>query len=500
MNFYSLIDGIVKSKPTNVAIKSSAKQVISYRELDQQVSRYALALDALGVCPGDRIIVQVDKSLPSLFLYLACLKAGYVFVPLNTAYKSTELTHFIADAEPKLFVTSSDRYDEVSVLVAATKDCSAVILVGESDLDLFGLAAGQSSSSSVRMVKPDDVAVIIYTSGTTGRSKGAMVTHHNLVSNVNVLTSLWHFSEHDTLLHALPIFHVHGLFVANHCVLSVGASMLWLTRFDVEEIIEAIPQSTVMMGVPTFYTRLLSGDKITADLCRNMRLFISGSAPMLSETHDLFEQRTGHRILERYGMSEAGMITSNSYDGVRKVGTVGLPLPGVSVRIVDDADLSVSQGTTGHIQIKGPNVFLGYRNMPEKTQEEFTDDGWFRTGDLGVLDGDNYLTIVGRSKDLIITGGYNVYPKEIELILDDEPGVFESAVFGVKHPDFGEAVTAVVVPKPNAGLDPESLIEALKIKLASYKVPKAIRVVTQLPRNAMGKVQKSLLRDAYKSD
>ena len=498
MNFYSLIDGIVKSKPTNVAIKSSAKQVISYRELDQQVSRYALALDALGVCPGDRIIVQVDKSLPSLFLYLACLKAGYVFVPLNTAYKSTELTHFIADAEPKLFVTSSDRYDEVSVLVAATKDCSAVILVGESDLDLFGLAAGQSSSSSVRMVKPDDVAVIIYTSGTTGRSKGAMVTHHNLVSNVNVLTSLWRFSEHDTLLHALPIFHVHGLFVANHCVLSVGASMLWLTRFDVEEIIEAIPQSTVMMGVPTFYTRLLSGDKITADLCRNMRLFISGSAPMLSETHDLFEQRTGHRILERYGMSEAGMITSNSYDGARKVGTVGLP--GVSVRIVDDADLSVSQGTTGHIQIKGPNVFLGYRNMPEKTQEEFTDDGWFRTGDLGVLDGDNYLTIVGRSKDLIITGGYNVYPKEIELILDDEPGVLESAVFGVKHPDFGEAVFAVVVPSTKAELDPEGLIEALKIKLASYKVPKIIRVVTQLPRNAMGKVQKSLLRDAHTGD
>ena len=500
MNFYSLIESIVKSKPTNVAIKSSAKQVISYRELDQQVSRYALALDARGACPGDRIIVQVDKSLPSLFLYLACLKAGYVFVPLNTAYKSTELTHFIADAEPKLFVTSSDRYDEASALVAAIKGCSAVILAGDSDRDLFGLAARQSSSSLVRLANPDDVAVIIYTSGTTGRSKGAMVTHHNLVSNVNVLTSLWRFSEHDTLLHALPVFHVHGLFVANHCVLSVGASMLWLTRFDVEEIIDAIPQSTVMMGVPTFYTRLLSDDKLTADLCRNMRLFISGSAPMLSETHDLFEQRTGHRILERYGMSEAGMITSNSYDGARKVGTVGLPLPGVSVPIVDDADLSVAQGITGHIQIKGPNVFLGYRNMPEKTQEEFTDDGWFRTGDLGVLDGDTYLTIVGRSKDLIITGGYNVYPKEIELILDDEPGVFESAVFGVKHPDFGEAVTAVVVPNPNARLDPESLIEALKIKLASYKVPKAIRVVTQLPRNAMGKVQKSLLRDAYKSD
>jgi len=500
VNFYSLIEKIVQSKPTNVAIKSSAKQIISYRELDQQVSQYAHALDVLGVSPGDRIIGQVDKSLPSLFLYLACLKAGYIFVPLNTAYKATELMYFIADAEPRLFVTSCDRYDEVSALVATVQGCSVVILAEDPHRDLFSLAVEQASSGLVRAVKPDDVAVIIYTSGTTGRSKGAMITHDNLVSNVSVLTSLWHFSEHDTLLHALPIFHVHGLFVANHCVLSVGASMLWLNRFDVEEIIGAIAESTVMMGVPTFYTRLLSDAKLTTYLCRNMRLFISGSAPMLSETHELFEQRTGHRILERYGMSEAGMITSNPYDGVRKVGTVGLPLPSVSVRIVDDADLSVSNCATGHIQIKGANVFLGYRNMPERTQEEFTGDGWFRTGDLGVLDGDNYLTIVGRSKDLIITGGYNVYPKEIELILDDEPGVFESAVFGVKHPDFGEAVNAVVVASPDAKLDPESLIEALKVKLASYKVPKVIRVVAQLPRNAMGKVQKSLLRGPYKGD
>ena len=500
MNFYSLIESIVKSKPTNIAIKSSAEQVILYRELDQHASRYALALDALGVCPGDRVIAQVDKSLPSLFLYLACLKAGYIFVPLNTAYKSKELTHFIADAEPKLFVTSCDRYDEVSELVMAANDCSAVILAGDPGRDLLGLAAGHSSSSVVRSVKSDDVAVIIYTSGTTGRSKGAMVTHHNLVSNVKVLTSLWRFSEHDTLLHALPVFHVHGLFVANHCVLSVGASMLWLERFDVDAIIDLIPEATVMMGVPTFYTRLLSNEKLTTELCRNVRLFISGSAPMLSETHELFEQRSGHRILERYGMSEAGMITSNPYDGERKVGTVGMPLPSVSVRIVDDFDISTAKGTTGHIQIKGPNVFLGYRNMPERTQDEFTDDAWFRTGDLGVLDADNYLTIVGRSKDLIITGGYNVYPKEIELILDDEPGVLESAVFGVKHPDFGEAVFAVVVPSTKAELDPEGLIEALKIKLASYKVPKIIRVVTQLPRNAMGKVQKSLLRDAHTGD
>jgi malonyl-CoA/methylmalonyl-CoA synthetase len=327
-----------------------------------------------------------------------------------------------------------------------------------------------------------------------------MVTHENLISNVTELTRLWKFSERDALLHALPIFHVHGLFIANHCALTVGAKILWLDRFDIEEIAAALPQATVMMGVPTFYTRLLKSADFTKILCREMRLFISGSAPMLLETHKLFEKRTGHKILERYGMSEAGMITSNPYRGARKVGTVGKALPGVSVRIVDDVDVNVTQGGTGHIQIKGPNVFAGYRNMPKKTEEEFTPDGWFRTGDLGALDEEGYLTIVGRSKDLIITGGYNVYPKEIELVLDADPRVLESAVFGIKHSDFGEAVTAAIVLNANSNLDTALLIENIKTKLASYKVPKAIYVLDQLPRNAMGKVQKSLLREVYSSD
>jgi malonyl-CoA/methylmalonyl-CoA synthetase len=464
------------------------------------VSRYLNALSALGVRSGDRVVVQVDKSLPSLLLYLACLKGGYIFVPLNTAYKASELNHFVADAEPALFVTTTERFDEVSALVADVKTCSAVVLSGSDNHDLSSLSEGQPELAPTRATDPGEVAVIIYTSGTTGRSKGAMVTHENLISNVTELTQLWEFSERDALLHALPIFHVHGLFIANHCALTVGAKILWLDRFDVEEIAVALPQATVMMGVPTFYTRLLKSADFTKILCREMRLFISGSAPMLLETHKLFEKRTGHKILERYGMSEAGMITSNPYRGARKVGTVGKALPGVSVRIVDDVDVNVTQGGTGHIQIKGPNVFAGYRNMPKKTEEEFTPDGWFRTGDLGALDEEGYLTIVGRSKDLIITGGYNVYPKEIELVLDADPRVLESAVFGIKHSDFGEAVTAAIVLNANSNLDTALLIENIKTKLASYKVPKAIYVLDQLPRNAMGKVQKSLLREVYSSD
>jgi malonyl-CoA/methylmalonyl-CoA synthetase len=464
------------------------------------VSRYLNALSALGVRSGDRVVVQVDKSLPSLFLYLACLKGGYIFVPLNTAYKASELNHFVADAEPALFVTTTERFDEVSALVADVKTCSAVVLSGSDNHDLSSLSEGQPELAPTRATDPGEVAVIIYTSGTTGRSKGAMVTHENLISNVTELTRLWKFSERDALLHALPIFHVHGLFIANHCALTVGAKILWLDRFDIEEIAAALPQATVMMGVPTFYTRLLKSADFTKILCREMRLFISGSAPMLLETHKLFEKRTGHKILERYGMSEAGMITSNPYRGARKVGTVGKALLGVSVRIVDDVDVNVTQGGTGHIQIKGPNVFAGYRNMPKKTEEEFTPDGWFRTGDLGALDEEGYLTIVGRSKDLIITGGYNVYPKEIELVLDADPRVLESAVFGIKHSDFGEAVTAAIVLNANSNLDTALLIENIKTKLASYKVPKAIYVLDQLPRNAMGKVQKSLLREVYSSD
>ena len=500
MNFYSVIENVVKLKPSNVAIKIGSEYTISYRQLGIQVSRYLNALSGLGVRSGDRVVVQVDKSLPSLLLYLACLKGGYIFVPLNTAYKASELNHFVADAEPALFVTTTERFDEVFALVADVKTCSAVVLSGNDNHDLSSLSEGQPELAPTRATDPGEVAVIIYTSGTTGRSKGAMVTHENLISNVTELTRLWKFSECDALLHALPIFHVHGLFIANHCALTVGAKILWLDRFDIEEIAAALPQATVMMGVPTFYTRLLKSADFTKILCREMRLFISGSAPMLLETHKLFEKRTGHKILERYGMSEAGMITSNPYHGVRKVGTVGKALRGVSVRIVDDVDLNVTQGGTGHIQIKGPNVFAGYRNMPKKTEEEFTPDGWFRTGDLGALDEEGYLTIVGRSKDLIITGGYNVYPKEIELVLDADPRVLESAVFGIKHSDFGEAVTAAIVLNANSNLDTALLIENIKTKLASYKVPKAIYVLDQLPRNAMGKVQKSLLREVYSSD
>ena len=501
MNFYSLIEDIIQLKPTNVAIKIDGEgSSISYAELGKQVSRYLNTLSALGVSRGDRIVVQVDKSLPSLFLYLACLKGGCVFIPLNTAYKASELIYFISDAEPKLFVTSNDRYEEISALVDDVVDCTAVVLAGDAYHDLSSSSQRQPEFAETRSTDVDEIAVIIYTSGTTGRSKGAMVTHNNLISNVRALTRLWEFSDQDVLLHALPIFHVHGLFVANHCALSVGATIHWISRFDVDAIIQAIPKSTVMMGVPTFYTRLLGHKALTTNLCRTMRLFISGSAPLLTVTHELFETVTGHRILERYGMSEAGMITSNPYHGERKVGTVGLPLKGVCIRIVNDVDADLTEGSTGHVQIKGPNLFAGYRNMAEKTREEFTEDGWFRTGDLGTLDSEKYLTIVGRSKDLIITGGYNVYPKEIELVLDNEPAIIESAVFGLQDSDFGEIVSAAIVVEPSFKLEPDQLIGVLKTKLASYKVPKKVYVVSQLPRNAMGKVQKSILRDDYSSD
>ena len=443
--------------------------------------------------------------------YAAVISLGAVVVPVNSWGKKDDLVYVLNDCGAKVVFADQQRFDSIAdelqalqlkaVVVrnsgAIINDCAESLDDFLADIDSDQLPALADFSFQI---DTSDWAMILYTSGTTGRSKGAMVTHDNLISNVNALNKLWDFSENDVLLHALPVFHVHGLFIANHCALTVGAKMLWLNRFNVEEVVEAIPKSTVMMGVPTFYTRLSRSARLTKSLCRAIRLFISGSAPLLSETHELFEQRTGHKILERYGMSEAGMITSNPYHGVRKVGSVGRALPGVSVRIVDDVDVSVSQGDTGHIQIKGPNVFKGYRNMPEKTKEEFTPDGWFRTGDLGVFDEERYLTIVGRSKDLIITGGYNVYPKEIELILDAEPSIFESAVFGIKDSDFGEAVTAAIVLNANSNADTPLLIENLKAQLATYKVPKAIHVVNQLPRNAMGKVQKSLLREAYSSD
>ncbi len=487
----------VADGPDRVAIETEDGVLFTYGDLDGTVARTVIALFEAGLQPGDRVAAQVHKSVASLFVYLACLRAGLVYLPLNTAYQSSELDYFLRDAEPGLILVEPENADAITALSNGSVG-APVMTLGE--IEQRGLAkrvARASAKFDTRRCNASDLAAIIYTSGTTGRSKGAMVTHRNLVSNARALTQVWQFSSDDVLLHALPIFHVHGLFVANHCALTSGARILWNNRFNAQAVVRQLETATVFMGVPTYYTRLLAESGLSRESCKGMRMFISGSAPLLAETHSEFERRTGHRILERYGMSEAGMITSNPYHGERRAGTVGLPLPGVEVRVVDEADQALAEGQKGAIQVKGENVFSGYWRMPEKTKQEFTDDGWFRTGDIGVFDTDGYLSIVGRAKDLIITGGYNVYPKEIELALDELPQVAESAVIGVPHDDFGEAVTAVVVGKPGAKADEEKIIAALKSKLAGYKVPKRVYFVDALPRNAMGKVQKNLLRERF---
>ena len=495
-NMYIEFARMAAAAPERIAIETQDGKTISYARLEAEVGRYANALLASGLKRGDRVAAQLPKSLHSLFVYLACLRSGLVYLPLNTAYQSRELEYFLRDAEPGLILVTGERVNGMNAVASAIH--ARVLTLGETDQrDLAADAQRSDSQFETVNVEPGELAVIVYTSGTTGRSKGAMVTHDNLVSNVRALKQIWRFTPDDVLLHALPIFHVHGLFVANHCALASGATMIWHERFDPAAVMRDLPRSTVMMGVPTFYTRLLADAGLDRDACANMRLFISGSAPLLAETHREFEQRTGHRILERYGMSEAGMITSNPYDGERRAGTVGFALPGVNVRVADDADQPLPAGENGAIQVKGPNVFSGYWRMPEKTREEFTRDGWFRTGDVGMFDAAGYLSIVGRAKDLIITGGYNVYPKEIELLIDELPGVIESAVVGVPHADFGEAVTAVVVMRPEAKGDEAAIIAALKSQIAGYKVPKRVHFVDELPRNAMGKVQKAELRNRY---
>lgn len=494
-NMYLEIARIVEAGPERIALETGTDGKLRYGELDAEVARYANALCESGLQRGDRVAVQVGKSVQSLLVYLACLRAGLVYLPLNTAYRSAELDYFLRDAEPGLILVEPEQRAAMEALSNASIGAAVMTAGEEGAVSLAQRAAACSNRFSTAISEPGDLAVIIYTSGTTGRSKGAMVTHDNLVSNARALTQEWQFTREDVLLHALPIFHVHGLFVANHCALTTGARLLWHDRFDASDVVRDVARSTVLMGVPTYYVRLLGQRELSRETCGNMRLFISGSAPLLAETHQAFEQRTGHRILERYGMSEAGMITSNPYRGERRAGTVGFPLPGVEVRVVDAADKPVPTGDKGAIQIRGRNVFSGYWRMPEKTREEFTADGWFRTGDIGTFDADGYLSIVGRAKDLIITGGYNVYPKEIEQVIDELPGVLESAVIGVPHADFGEAVTAVVVAAAGAQIDTAATIEALKKKLAAYKVPKSIYVVEALPRNAMGKVQKNVLRE-----
>ena len=494
-NFYAAIEAANRDRRRHDFLETETGRTFTYLDLTRESARYANLLTGLGAIRGDRIAVQIEKSPASLFLYLGCLRAGLVYLPLNIAYQRGELSYFLGDAEPVVIVCQPQMAALMQELCGGR---SQVVTLNEDGGGTLGDASTAAAHDfETTEMQPDDSAVIVYTSGTTGRSKGAMVTHRNLASNARVLVDFWNFGERDVLLHALPMFHVHGLFVANHCALLAGAKLLWHRKFDVDLVMRDLARASVMMGVPTFYTRLLNETAFTSAMCNNVRLFVSGSAPLQLETFKDFEVRTGKTILERYGMSEAGMISSNPLSGERRGGTVGFPLPGISVRIADERDRPASNGITGAIQVKGENVFAGYWRMPEKTREEFTADGYFRTGDVGVFDRDGYLSIVGRAKDLIISGGYNVYPREIELVLDALPGVAESAVIGVPHPDFGEAVTAVVVPQKDASLDSAAVIGAVKNTLANYKVPKAVHFVDDLPRNAMGKVQKALLRERY---
>jgi malonyl-CoA/methylmalonyl-CoA synthetase len=461
------------------------------------IARMAHALDAAGVTPGDRVAAQVPKTPEALALYGAAVARGAVFLPLNTSYTAAEIDYFIGDATPALFVC--DPASEPGLRdVAARHGARLLTLDAAGQGSLADLAAGQPDAVAPVDRGPDDLAAILYTSGTTGRSKGAMLTQENLLSNARTLAEAWRFSPDDVLLHALPIFHTHGLFVATHVCLASRASMIFLPGFDAEEVLRLLPEATTLMGVPTFYTRLLDDPRLTREAVAHMRLFVSGSAPLLAETHAAFEARTGHAILERYGMTETNMNTSNPYEGPRRPGTVGRPLPGVEVIVTDpETGAPLPQGEIGMIEVRGPNVFKGYWKMPEKTREELRETGFFITGDLGRYDADGYLGIVGRQKDLIITGGYNVYPKEVELILDEQPGVLESAVVGVPHPDFGEAVLGVLVPKAGETPDLAAIDAALRASLARFKQPKALEIVDSLPRNRMGKVQKAELRARF---
>jgi len=473
-------------------------RIWTYADLDATSARYANLLVAVGVQPGDRVAAQVDKSPEAIFLYLACVRAGAVYLPLNTAYKPDEIDYFLSDAEPAVVVCRPGTEGWVGELAEKYGVLQVLTLGQNGDGTLPEMAAEQPDGFETVETTWHDLAAILYTSGTTGRSKGAMLSHWNLASNALSLHEIWGFGPDDVLLHALPIFHTHGLFVATNCVLLNGTKMLFMPSFDPITVLRCLPQSTVFMGVPTFYTRLLEHNGLTPARCGNMRLFISGSAPLLSETFKAFEVRTGHRILERYGMTETGMNTSNPLDDERRPGTVGFPLPEVELRVCDDQGNELPQGEVGILEVRGPNVFLGYWRNPEKTAQEFREDGFFITGDVAKIDEDGYVHIVGRAKDLIISGGYNVYPKEIETVLDAFYGVGESAVFGVPHPDFGEAVVAVIKPKPDTVTPgPDDIIEAAKKRLANYKVPKRVFFVEDLPRNAMGKVQKNVLRQHF---
>ena len=545
-NLYAAIRTTLSERPDAVVLETE-RATWTGTQLEQWVGRHAAALLALGLQPGDRIAVQIEKSPDNIALYLAALRIGAIYVPLNTAYQAREIEYFLGDAQPRVFVTTPERSSALEPVAVAANvqhvmtlgtasdgslpelvgtqtreapDRSPSAAMGRSPSAAMGRSpsaasagakewpsAGAKERPSAAQERPpvvpravNDLAVICYTSGTTGRSKGAMISHGNMLSNARTLVSEWGFTASDVLLHALPLYHVHGLFIALHCALLSGARIVLHAKFEPRAALTDLARSTVMMGVPTFYTRLLGDPALTTAAVRNVRLFISGSAPLLAETFDAFERRTGHRILERYGMTETGMITSNPLHGERRGGTVGKPLPDVDVRITNDAGDAVPTGSIGNVEVKGPNVFQGYWRMPEKTALEFRSDGYFVTGDLGQLEPDGYLQLVGRAKDLIISGGLNVYPKEIEEAIDALPGVDESAVFAIPHPDFGEAVAAAVTLKTGASLDAETIVTALREQLAAFKTPKRVFIVASLPRNAMSKVQKNILRQTYKDE
>jgi malonyl-CoA/methylmalonyl-CoA synthetase len=477
----------------------------SWRDLDDATAMLANFLQSLQLPAGARIAVQVEKSVEALMLYLATLRAGYVFLPLNTAYQSAEMAYFIGNAEPAVVVCTPKNFGWVSKIAFTAGTQYVFTLADDRTGSLLERAVRCSTRHTVAQCQADDLAAILYTSGTTGRSKGAMLSHGNLLSNALVLKDYWGWCPGDVLMHVLPIFHVHGLFIAVHGALLNGSKMIWLAKFDPQRVLQLLPGATVFMGVPTLYVRLLAEPGLNRDVVRNMRLFIAGSAPLLIETFTQWQQRTGHTILERYGMSETAMLTSNPYGpdprhgglSERRGGTVGFALPGVSLRVQGEDGRPLPTGEVGGIEVKGPNVFAGYWQMPDKTREEFTADGYFKTGDVGRIDPDGYVTIVGRSKDLIISGGYNVYPAEIEGTINAMDGVAESAVVGVPDADFGEVGVAVVIAKPGSRLEPKNILATLKTMLANFKIPKRCYVVSELPRNAMGKVQKNLLRAQY---
>jgi malonyl-CoA/methylmalonyl-CoA synthetase len=493
------IESAARDEPQRPFIKTPAGRELSYAALREQSGRFAAALMRRGAAPGDRVAVQVDKSVEAVLLYLACLRLGAVFVPVNVANTPGEVDYFLRDSQPR-------------IAVIRPADCASLephaARAGVRHVETLGAEGEGSLPALVRQCAADpdlprglgahSPAAIVYTSGTTGRSKGAVLSRANLASNAAVLADAWRFTGGDILLHTLPLFHVHGLFAAINTVLASGSGLVLLPKFDAAAVLKHLPQATVYMGVPTHYTRLLQQAGLNRETAAGVRLFVSGSAPLQADTHREFLRRTGHEILERYGMTETLMNTSNPYDGERKPGSVGLPLAGIAVRVAGPSD-GPEAGTAGALEVKGPNVFAGYWRDPEKTRGEFTADGWFKTGDLGRIDGDGYVYIVGRAKDLVITGGYNVYPKEVEMELDALSGVLESAVFGVPHPDFGEGVTAVVVPQPAVVLSESDVINSMQTRVARYKVPKRVIFIDELPRNAMGKVQKNVLRAAYAS-